>query len=231
MLDVGWSELLVIAVILIVVVGPKDLPPMIRAFGKMTARLRRTAGEFRAQFDEALREAELDDLRQSVDEARKLNPATSLRDAINPLRQMGNDIKADLQKATKPDNKSVMPSVDDKSAGADATPILPEAPATLAGTPAELSEPAPAVSPAPVAPAAVATPSADVVSTEGAKPASRSRKPKASVEPVSTPAAEVEASAKRPRKPPAAAKAVDDAVPVKAAKTSKPRKTKTEDRA
>mgnify|MGYP006156745257 CR=1 FL=1 len=55
MLDIGWTELLVIAVILIVVVGPKDLPPMIRAFGKMTKRLRQTAGEFRAQFDEALR--------------------------------------------------------------------------------------------------------------------------------------------------------------------------------
>ncbi len=63
MFDVGWSELLIIAVVLIVVVGPKDLPPMLRAFGKMTARARKVAGEFRAQFDEALREAELDDVR------------------------------------------------------------------------------------------------------------------------------------------------------------------------
>lgn len=104
MLDIGWSELLVIAVILIVVVGPKDLPPMLRAFGKMTTRLRKTAGEFRAQFDDALREADMDDLRKTIGDAQKLNPANALRDAMNPLRQMGADIKADLQRATHVDH-------------------------------------------------------------------------------------------------------------------------------
>lgn len=224
MLDVGWSELLVIAVILIVVVGPKDLPPMIRAFGKMTARLRRTAGEFRAQFDEALREAELDDLRQSVDEARKLNPATSLRDAINPLRQMGNEIKADLQKATKPDNKSVMPPVNDTPAE---TPVLPEAPVTLTGTPPEISQPAPAATPtAYQAPVPTAVPAV----AEAVKAESRSRKPKTPAGSVRAPTVDAVAPAKRTRKP-AAPKAVDEATPAKGAKTSKPRKTKTEDRA
>ena len=106
MLDIGWTELLVIAVILIVVVGPKDLPPMIRAFGKMTKRLRQTAGEFRAQFDEALREAELDDLKKSVDDVRSLNPATSIREALNPLRQMGQEIKSDLERSTRFEPKS-----------------------------------------------------------------------------------------------------------------------------
>lgn len=236
MLDVGWSELLVIAVILIVVVGPKDLPPMIRAFGKMTARLRRTAGEFRAQFDEALREAELDDLRQSVDEARKLNPAASLRDAINPLRQMGNEIKADLQKATKPDSKSVMPPADEKPADAASTPVLPEATATLLGTPPELSEPTSVAVPAagPVSAAApVVTPAsaaADTVKADAAKPASRSRKPKTSAETAPAPAAEAATPAKRTRKP-ATPKAAEEAAPAKAVRTSKPRKPKTEDRA
>ncbi len=235
MLDIGWSELLVIAVILIVVVGPKDLPPMIRAFGKMTARLRRTAGEFRAQFDEALREAELDDLRQSVDEARKLNPASSLRDAINPLRQMGNEIKADLQKATKPDNKSVMPP--DAASLEEAAPVLPEIPAPLSGTPSDLSQPAPVAAPAAVpapAAAAVATSAStgtDTVKASAAKPASRSRKPKTPAESVPAPVVEAAAApAKRTRKA-AAPKAAVEASPVKAARTSKPRKTKTEDRA
>ncbi len=102
MLDIGWTELLVIAIVLIVVVGPKDLPPMLRAFGKMTKRLRVMAGEFRQQFDEALREAELDDVRQTFSDAQKLNPVNSLKDALNPLRQMGNDIRNDLQNAAKP---------------------------------------------------------------------------------------------------------------------------------
>lgn len=100
MFDIGWSELLVIAVVLIVVVGPKDLPPMLRAFGKTMTRFRKVAGEFRAQFDEALREADLDEVRQHISDAQRLNPAHSLREAMNPLRQMGNEIKADLQRST-----------------------------------------------------------------------------------------------------------------------------------
>jgi sec-independent protein translocase protein TatB len=100
MLEVGWSEILVIAIILIVVVGPKDLPAMMRTFGKMMGRVRTMANEFRGQFDEAMREAELDDVRKGLSEVNKYNPASSLRDAMNPIRQLGNDIKSDLQKAS-----------------------------------------------------------------------------------------------------------------------------------
>lgn len=107
MLDIGWTEILVIAIVLIVVVGPKDLPPMLRAFGKMTKRLRTMAGDFRQQFDEALREAELDDVRKTLSDAQRLNPVNSLKDALNPLRQMGNDIRNDLQNATRTDTATV----------------------------------------------------------------------------------------------------------------------------
>jgi sec-independent protein translocase protein TatB len=101
MFSIGWTELLVVAIVLIVVVGPKDLPPMLRAFGKMTSNLRKMAGDFRTQFDEALREADIEDVRKTISDAKSLNPANSLRDAINPLRQMGQDIRNDLQKATQ----------------------------------------------------------------------------------------------------------------------------------
>ncbi|MGO7755613.1 Sec-independent protein translocase protein TatB, partial [Rhizobium ruizarguesonis] len=101
----------VTAVVLLLVVGPQDLPPMLRAFGKMPQRARKVAGEFRAQFDEALREAELDDVRQTISDAQKLNPVNSRREAMNPLRQMGNEIKADLQKATVvKENKTEVPA-------------------------------------------------------------------------------------------------------------------------
>ncbi len=102
MFDIGWSELLVIAIVLIVVVGPKDLPPMIRAFGKTMAGLRKMAGDFRTQFDDALKEADMDDVRQTISDVRNLNPTNSLRDAMNPLRQLGNDIRSDLQGAATP---------------------------------------------------------------------------------------------------------------------------------
>lgn len=99
MFDIGWPELLVVAIVLIVVVGPKDLPPMLRAFGRTTKKLRAMASEFRGQFDDALREAELDDVKKTFDDARKLNPMQSIRDAVNPLKDTAKDIKADLEKS------------------------------------------------------------------------------------------------------------------------------------
>lgn len=145
MLDIGWTELLVIAIVLIVVVGPKDLPPMLRAFGKMTKRLRVMAGEFRQQFDEALREAELDDVRQTFSDAQKLNPVNSLKDALNPLRQMGNDIRNDLQNAAKPAEPATIaepwrPEVEVKAPGEP--PTFPVAEAPTVKTPVSAETPA-----------------------------------------------------------------------------------------
>jgi sec-independent protein translocase protein TatB len=76
MFDIGWSELLVIAVVAIVVVGPKDLPRMLRTFGNYAGKARKVANDFKRQFDEALREAELDDVRKSVEEMSKLPTLT-----------------------------------------------------------------------------------------------------------------------------------------------------------
>ncbi|MCZ7449496.1 Sec-independent protein translocase protein TatB [Agrobacterium rhizogenes] len=151
MFDIGWSELLVIAVVLIVVVGPKDLPPMIRAFGKTMAGLRKMAGDFRTQFDEALKEADMDDVRQTISDVRNLNPTNSLRDAMNPLRQLGNEIKSDLQKATSPSD-----GLSSTAAPATSEPVaplvsVPEPDMKLPDTP-----PVVAAAPAPVAAAAVA---------------------------------------------------------------------------
>lgn len=113
MLDIGWPELLIVAVVLIIVVGPKDLPPMLRAFGRTTTKLRSMAAEFRGQFDEALREAELDDVKKTFDDARKLNPMQSIRDAVNPLKQTGNEIRADLEKTVRtPDAAKAAAKVD-----------------------------------------------------------------------------------------------------------------------
>jgi len=101
MLDLGWPELLVVALVLIIVVGPKDLPAMLRTFGRTTKKLRTMAGEFRSQFDEALKEAELDDVREAITDAQKLNPKNMLKDVVDPIRNVGNEIKADLDKTAK----------------------------------------------------------------------------------------------------------------------------------
>ncbi|EKF16977.1 sec-independent translocase [Nitratireductor pacificus pht-3B] len=94
--------MLVIAIVLIVVVGPKDLPRMLRTFGRTTAKLRGMAGDFRKQFDEALKEAELDDVKTLVDDARKLDPRSEIRKHLNPIEKVGQDIRAGLDAAMKP---------------------------------------------------------------------------------------------------------------------------------
>ena len=215
MLDIGWTELLVIAVILIVVVGPKDLPPMIRAFGKMTSRLRRTAGEFRSQFDEALREAELDDLRKSVDDVRNLNPKNALRDAINPLRQMGNEIKADLEKATTADAKAAagVSSIE----AAPAAPSLPEMPSPLVGVPGELAQPMPDPAAPPAAKPVKVTAPRKTKAAAAAGAAVESPKPAKS------------AAATKPAKPVRAKSAAVESEAAKPAAPKKPRKPKTEE--
>ncbi len=106
MLDVGWSEILVIAVVMIVVVGPKDLPKMLRAFGKATARMRTTANEFKRQFDDALKEAELDDVKTIIDETRKLDPRGKMTQVFDPIRTAGNDLKASLNQSPKPEQSA-----------------------------------------------------------------------------------------------------------------------------
>ena len=100
MFEVGWSEILVIVIVLIVVVGPKDLPKMLRAFGKATTKFRATAGEFRRQFDEALKEAELDDVRDIINDAKSLDPRSDIRKVFDPVRTIGEEIRSSLKDAT-----------------------------------------------------------------------------------------------------------------------------------
>jgi sec-independent protein translocase protein TatB len=102
MLEVGYSEILVIAIVLIVVVGPKDLPKMLRAFGRMMTKFRTVSGDFRRQFDEALREAELDEVRKTISDVRNLDPRNQLRDALNPLRAATGSLRSDVENAIKP---------------------------------------------------------------------------------------------------------------------------------
>jgi sec-independent protein translocase protein TatB len=190
MLDIGWTELLVIAVVLIVVVGPKDLPPMLRAFGKMTSNLRKMAGDFRTQFDQALREADMDDVRQTISDAQRFNPANALREAMNPLREMGNEIRSDLQKATE------VPKPADDAEGTDVTSVedlIPAPSMSLAETP-----PIVPVTPDQPAASAATVPAAAAVTPSQTTPAANAP---ATSSPAGSPAAVSPAAAKKPRAP------------------------------
>ena len=70
MFDIGWSELVVIAVVALIAIGPKELPGVLRMVGQWMGKARKMAAEFQGQFQEAMREAEMADLKKSFDEVR-----------------------------------------------------------------------------------------------------------------------------------------------------------------
>lgn len=98
MFDVGWTELVVIACVAILVVGPKDLPRMLRTFGRTMGTVRKMAGDFRRQFDEAIRESELDDIRKSVTQGQAFNP---LEDARKTMLEAQKSLKDAVQPAVR----------------------------------------------------------------------------------------------------------------------------------
>jgi sec-independent protein translocase protein TatB len=67
MFDISWSELLILGIVTLVFVGPKELPALMRTLGRYAGMVRRHATEFKSQFDAAMREAELDSMREEVE--------------------------------------------------------------------------------------------------------------------------------------------------------------------
>jgi sec-independent protein translocase protein TatB len=92
MLDIGGGELLVIGIVALVVIGPKELPGLLRTVGNAMGKVRRMAGEFRGQFDEAMREAELDQAKKAFTDATDL--AQSVKPVFNPLDTIRNEIQS-----------------------------------------------------------------------------------------------------------------------------------------
>jgi sec-independent protein translocase protein TatB len=86
MFDIGGWELVLIAVVAVLVIGPKELPATLRTLGRVVARLRSLSAGLRAQVDELIREAELDDVRKAAEAARTADFGRIVEDAIDPDR-------------------------------------------------------------------------------------------------------------------------------------------------
>src|SRR5882757_7740246 len=108
MFDIGWSELVVIAVVALIAIGPKELPGVLRMVGQWMGKARKMAAEFQGQFQEAMREAEMADLKKSFDEVKEAatgiaggNVMTSLQKDVGDALQIGNiDQPVDAQVAS-----------------------------------------------------------------------------------------------------------------------------------
>ena len=177
MFDFGWGEILVVAIVVIVVVGPKELPGMLRTFGRTTAKLRVMANDFRKQFDEALKEADMDDLKKVADDVRALNPKNEIRKALSPMEKAAQDVRAGLDTAMR---STPAPKAEPQVPAPDA-PAMPAEPAKVGAT----AMPGEAAS-TPASPEPVATPAP--AKAKSAKPAAATRskaepKPKAAAKP------------------------------------------------
>ena len=132
MFDMSWGEVLVIGAVALIVIGPKDLPKALRTLGNMTSQVKKMASEFQSQFNEAMREAELDDIKKEVS---GLNEQVS---AFNPLGTIHDELKGAIE-ATPAANAAV--AAPDAPA---AEPTASAAEAPLPGEPAfDLALPAP----------------------------------------------------------------------------------------
>ncbi len=144
MFDISWTEFLLIGVVALIVIGPKELPAVMRTMGQWTRKVRSMAADFQGQFQEAMREAEMADLKKQVDDiAHDIKSYDPLKDVRADVEAAGRDIQSSLQQPLM------------TSTNADAAP-QPMAVLPIAEAAAELGETdVVAASTGPVAPDAV----------------------------------------------------------------------------
>jgi sec-independent protein translocase protein TatB len=128
MFDIGWSEIAVIAVVALVVIGPKELPGVLRMVGQWMGKARKMAAEFQGQFREAMREAEMADLKKTFDEVREA--ATGIVSGDNVMTSLQKDVGDALRidDVDKPAAPVDAPATDTPVASAIETPAPPETP-------------------------------------------------------------------------------------------------------
>jgi sec-independent protein translocase protein TatB len=147
MFDIGWSELLVIGVVALIAIGPKELPGVLRSVGQWVGKIKRMAGEFQGQFQEAMREAEMADLKKHADDLKDMTK--SLTSGLDPYDIM-KDVAAETKTSVTPETEAATPE-----AAAAVTPDAGLDPSAPAVTPASAE---PQGTPTPAEPAYEAPP-------------------------------------------------------------------------
>ena len=142
MFDFAWSEIGLTVVVAVLVLGPKELPQAMRTLGRFTRQARKLANEFQGHVNELVREAELEDVRSSVQRLSTANVGAEIDKLLDPDGQLGVELDAALAKAreTVPASTAVA-----NEAVPSASPTLP--PATPVTTPAQHAIPAEPVPP------------------------------------------------------------------------------------
>ena len=119
MFGLNWGEVIVIGIVALIAIGPKELPTVLRTMGQWMGKVRRMANEFQSQFQEALREAEMADLKQSFDEVREAASGFSTRGIMSSVSDA-----LRIDDVDKPGETPATPEIEPP-----VTPTVPEAPA------------------------------------------------------------------------------------------------------
>jgi len=124
MFDIGWGELVVIGIVALIAIGPKELPTVLRTLGQYMGKVRRMASEFQGQFQEAMREAELVELKKQAED---LKSSVSDLGKLDPLAETQKQIESAFDDAAKPE----LPKPD-SSGAVETTEASPPAPIDVA---------------------------------------------------------------------------------------------------
>lgn len=124
MLDIGWGEMAVIAIVALVVLGPKELPNALRTAAQWMRTARKLAREFQSGVDQIVREAELEDARKTVQQARGLNLGKEIEKVVDPT--------GEAKKAMNEDPDKLIAAAKPAVTGPSPTPAASPAPAALA---------------------------------------------------------------------------------------------------
>jgi sec-independent protein translocase protein TatB len=158
MFDISWTEFALIGVVALVFIGPKELPAVMRTIGQYTRKVRSMAAEFQNQFQEAMREAEMADLKKQVDDIKNTS-FDPLKDVRDDLSGMAKDLQSSFEAKPAPEAKpepvaaasEPAPSEPAPSEPAPSEPVSPE-PASAEPVTAAPAEPLAATADAEPAP-------------------------------------------------------------------------------
>jgi sec-independent protein translocase protein TatB len=171
MFDIGWSELVIIGIVALIVIGPKELPGVLRSMGHWVGKIRRMAGDFQGQFQEAMREADVADLKKQFDDA--ANAASGMTSGFdNPLETARRQMESALDDPKTDPAPSNTAAIEPPAETPSSSPAAAEAPSSQADT---TPSPAAEATVAEASPPAAGEPEKEAKPSTGAKP----RKPRA----------------------------------------------------
>src|SRR5215217_3811712 len=130
MFDMSWGEVMVIGAVALIVIGPKDLPKALRTVGNMTAKVRRMATEFQSQFNDAMREAELDEIRKQVE---GVNQSVA---GFNPIQTVRDELKGAIETPFAPAASDTLAAPAEPAAAVAVEPLIAPSPEPEPATPA-----------------------------------------------------------------------------------------------